>query len=72
MKFGKGSQVSEYDLHLSNNNITKVLYIVLSYCSYCFISYSASCIYSLQYWRPNKIHSFIHSSAKFLGITIDD
>ena len=36
MKFGKGSQVSEYDLHLSNNSITKV------------------------------------SSAKFLGIIIDD
>ena len=36
MKFGKGSQVSEYGLHLSNNSITKV------------------------------------SSAKFLGIIIDD
>ena len=36
MKFGKGNQVSEYDLHLSNNIITKV------------------------------------SSAKFLGIIIDD
>ena len=24
MKFGKGSQTSEYDLHLSNNSITKV------------------------------------------------
>ena len=24
MKFGKDSQVSEYDLHLSNNSITKV------------------------------------------------
>ena len=36
MKFGKGSQTSEYDLHLSNNSITKV------------------------------------SSAKFLGITIDE
>ena len=36
MKFGKGSQTSEYDLHLSNNSITKV------------------------------------SSAKFLGIIIDE
>ena len=24
MKFGKGSETSEYDLHLSNNSITKV------------------------------------------------
>ena len=24
MKFGKGSQTGEYDLHLSNNSITKV------------------------------------------------
>ena len=27
MKFGKGSQTSEYDLHLSNNSITKNIFI---------------------------------------------
>ena len=54
---GLADSVKQLFISSPNNELAYTFITVLIV----FISYSASCIYSLQYWRTNRIHSFICS-----------